>query len=77
MTILLKFPDISRPYLQTLFVKRGDILEKEKSWLKFIISGKPEDYIKYVNAKKEFDEAVNHNSLFDRRIGDKREQHWR
>ena len=47
-------------------------MQKEKLWLKFIISGKPEDYINYANANKTYDESkVNGNSLFDGRIGDK------
>lgn len=52
-------------------------MEKEKRWLKFIISGKAEDYISYVNAKNGTDRAVSEYSLFDRGSGDSAEQYRR
>ena len=52
-------------------------MEKEKRWLKFIISGKAEDYLSYVNSKKDTDEAVSGYSLFNRGAGDSAEQHRR
>lgn len=52
-------------------------LEKEKYWLKFILSGKAEDYIKYSNAKRaEFETAVSDYSPDDRRIGDWSKEYW-
>lgn len=52
-------------------------MEKEKRWLKFIISGKAEDYLSYVNAKNGMDKAVGEYSLFDGGAGDSAEQHRR
>lgn len=50
-------------------------MEPQKYWLKFIISGKPQDYLNYIDSIKKNGEAVNGNSLFNRRIGDKGEQY--
>ena len=51
-------------------------MEKEKYWLKFILSGKAEDYIKYSNAKRaESETVVGGYSLLDRRIGDRSKEY--
>lgn len=50
-------------------------MEKDKLWLKFIISGKAEDYLDYINAKNAFDKAVNEYSLFDGGTGDSTKQY--
>ena len=49
-------------------------MDKEKYWLKFILSGKPEDYIKYSQVKLQ-DKAVEDYSFFDRRISNSPEQY--
>ena len=49
-------------------------MEKEKFWLKFILSGKAEDYIKYSNAKdreEKKETAVSDHSVYDGRISDR------
>ncbi len=51
-------------------------MDKEKYWLKFIISGKPEDYIKFSAAKKaQAESKVSCNSLYDGRPGNRAEQY--
>ena len=55
-------------------MKRCYVLEKEKYWLKFILSGKPEDYIMYSNAK-DTDRTVNKYPLYDRCVSDWSEQY--
>ena len=50
-------------------------METEKYWLKFILSGKPEDYLKYIGSKAESKKAVDGYSLFDRGPGDSQEQY--
>ena len=53
----------------------GDIMEKEKLWLKFILTGKAEDYLSYTDAKESTDRAVNGNSHFNRGSGYRSEQY--
>ena len=48
-------------------------MEKDKCWLKFIISGKAEDYLKYSNAKNT--EDVIENTLHNSRSGNRAEQY--
>ena len=50
-------------------------MEPEKYWLKFILSGKAEDYLKYSDAKKEKDEAVDKYPFFNRGTGNSTEQY--
>ncbi|MBR5923336.1 MAG: hypothetical protein IKZ59_06030 [Clostridia bacterium] len=40
-------------------------MQTEKLWLKFIISGKPEVYLDYVNQRNLEYKAVDENSLFN------------
>ena len=46
-------------------------MQIEKYWLKFILTGKAEDYLRYKNAKNTKDKAVDDNSLFNGCTGDK------
>lgn len=50
-------------------------MESEKYWLKFILSGKPEDYLKYIGSKTDSNKAVDDYSLFDRGTGDCQKQY--
>ncbi|MBO4693638.1 MAG: hypothetical protein J5659_04540 [Clostridia bacterium] len=50
-------------------------MEKEKYWLKFVLSGKPEDYIKYSSLKTQEENGVKNYSFYDGRVGDRPEQH--
>ena len=44
----------------------------EKEWLKFIISGKVEDYLKYTNSVKNYRDFGGEDNVFvNRRIGNK------
>lgn len=52
-------------------------MDRNKLWLKFILTGKAEDYLKYINARSEIEEAVDRDSHFNRGAGDSAEQHWR
>ncbi|MBR5923062.1 MAG: hypothetical protein IKZ59_04630 [Clostridia bacterium] len=52
------------------------MLDENKYWLKFIITGKAEEYLNYRNAKKAREESeATDNSFFDGRIGDKGKQY--
>ncbi len=51
-------------------------MEKEKFWLKFIISGKAEDYINYSNKKREEEICeVDNYSLYNGCTGDRSKQY--
>lgn len=50
-------------------------MDKEKYWLKFIITGKPEDYLKYTSAKLLENKAVGEYSLFNGGAGNRPEQY--
>ena len=52
-------------------------MQGNKEWLKFIISGKIDDYLNYKNSltKQQLYGGENH-PIFDRRPCDKGEQYW-
>ena len=50
-------------------------MDREKLWLRFVITGKAEDYIAYKNSNKSTDESgVEDYSFYNRRTGDRSEQ---
>lgn len=52
------------------------VLDAQKYWLKFIMSGKAEDYLKYVDAVKgRTERTAEEDSLFNGRTGDKGKQY--
>ena len=47
-------------------------MEQQKSWLKFVISGKVNDYLEYVNScRKQNISEDNTNAFYDRRPDNK------
>lgn len=50
-------------------------MNEEKLWLKFIISGKAQDYLRYIDAKSQTQKGVDCYSLFNRCVSDKGEHH--
>ena len=50
-------------------------MEKNKYWLKFVLYGKAEDYLKYSAEKSLKEKKVDDYSFYDRCAGDKSQQY--